>query len=263
MFLELADSWPGAAEASSGVGGCPESGSTRAAADVDSLGSGGHLLKSQTNTARLALEDGTVFEGEWFGARLPTAGEVVFNTGMVGYPESLTDPSYEGQILVLTYPLVGNYGVPAPAVDEWGLPRGFESHRISVKGLVVAQRCDSTSHRTAQRSLSQWLREEGIPGVTGVDTRALTKRLREKGTLLGRIEIDGRELPFVDPNATDLVSQVSVSRPEKLPGPDSRRRPVGLAGGLWGQGQYRKVPGPERAGGHSRALRSLLPGSPL
>ncbi len=161
---------------------------------------------------RLRLEDGSVFEGVGFGATEPVAGEVVFNTGMVGYPESLTDPSYAGQILVLTYPLVGNYGVPAFERDASGLPRGFESERIQAAGLVVWEHSERYSHARAARSLDDWLREEGIPALAGVDTRAVTKLLRSSGTMLGALEAADSEepLPLVDPNATDLVASVSV-----------------------------------------------------
>jgi carbamoyl-phosphate synthase small subunit len=161
---------------------------------------------------RLRLEDGSVFEGVAFGAGEAVAGEVVFSTGMVGYPESLTDPSYAGQILVLTYPLVGNYGVPAFERDAFGLPRGFESERIQAAGLVVWEHSERYSHQRAARSLDDWLRSEGIPALAGVDTRAVTKLLRLHGTMLGALEpadADG-SLPLVDPNATDLVATVTV-----------------------------------------------------
>jgi carbamoyl-phosphate synthase small subunit len=161
---------------------------------------------------RLVLEDGAQFEGLVFGANQPVAGEVVFNTGMVGYPESLTDPSYSGQILTLTYPLVGNYGVPAYRRDDFGLPATFESERIQAAGLIVWEHSEKYSHHTAKRSLDQWLASEGIPALAGIDTRALTKRLREKGTMLGAIEPAelAEPIQFFDPNATDLVATVSV-----------------------------------------------------
>ncbi|MFC2171746.1 glutamine-hydrolyzing carbamoyl-phosphate synthase small subunit [Acidobacteriota bacterium] len=162
-------------------------------------------------TNRLVLEDGTVFEGEGFGHPEATAGEVVFNTGMVGYPETLTDPSYRGQILVLTYPLIGNYGVPDYSKDDHDLPVAFESTRIQVAGLVVSEHSVRYSHHSARRSLDEWLKKERIPAVFGVDTRAITKRLREKGTMLGKLESEGEEVGFFDPNATDLVSSVSVA----------------------------------------------------
>lgn len=160
--------------------------------------------------ARIVLEDGTKIAGEGFGAPVAAAGEVVFNTGMVGYPETLTDPSYCGQILVMTYPLVGNYGVPGYVEDEHGLPRGFESRRVQVAGLVVSEHSQHYSHHTATCSLHQWLANEGVPALSGVDTRALTKRLRDKGTMLGKLETHDQETGFVDPNVIDLVSRVSV-----------------------------------------------------
>jgi carbamoyl-phosphate synthase small subunit len=160
------------------------------------------------------LEDGAEYEGIVFGAIAGVAGEVVFNTGMVGYPESLTDPSYAGQILTLTYPLIGNYGVAEYTEDDFGLPVGFESTRIQAAGLIVWEHSDRYSHYRSARSLDQWLQSEGTPALAGVDTRALTKRLREKGTMLGAIEPDGIDEPPViyDPNATDLVSTVSVEQ---------------------------------------------------
>ena len=161
---------------------------------------------------RLRLEDGSTFEGLAFGDGAPVTGEVVFNTGMVGYPETLTDPSYAGQILVLTYPLIGNYGVPPLEHDDHGLPRGFESERIQVAGLVVWEHSELFSHYRAARSLDDWLRSEGIPGLAAVDTRAITKMLRAKGTMLGALEPAdlADPMPMVDPNASDLVSTVST-----------------------------------------------------
>jgi carbamoyl-phosphate synthase small subunit len=138
----------------------------------------------------LYLADGTTIEGYSFGASTSAAGEVVFNTGMVGYPEALTDPSYRGQILVLTYPLVGNYGVPDESIkDEYGLPEFFESNSIHISGLVVSSYSWEHSHWAAQKSLSDWLIENHIPAIYGVDTRALTKKLREHGSILGRLDV--------------------------------------------------------------------------
>ena len=136
--------------------------------------------------ARLILEDGTAFCGWSFGYEANTVGEVVFNTAMTGYPESLTDPSYAGQILVATYPLIGNYGVPETGGEP--LPRFTESERIHVKGLVVADYSEQYSHWNAKESLSKWLQREKIPAITGIDTRRLTQRLRERGVMRGRIE---------------------------------------------------------------------------
>lgn len=162
-----------------------------------------------STAARLVLEDGTELVGQGFGAPLAAAGEVVFNTGMVGYPESLTDPSYAGQILVLTYPLVGNYGVPPRTSDAHGLPRGFESDRIQAAGLVVAEQCDAPSHHDAASTLAAWLAEQGVPGLAGVDTRALTRQLRSHGTMLGVLETGGETAERYDPNAIDIVAEVT------------------------------------------------------
>ena len=137
--------------------------------------------------ARLILEDGTTFCGWSFGYDKNTAGEVVFNTAMTGYPESLTDPSYAGQILVTTFPLIGNYGVPDTGMGEDGLPTFMESERIHPKALVVADYSEQYSHWNAKESLAEWLKREQIPAITGIDTRRLTKVLREHGVMMGRI----------------------------------------------------------------------------
>ena len=120
---------------------------------------------------RLILEDGSIFEGESFGYHGAVAGEVVFNTAMTGYPESLTDPSYKGQILVATYPLIGNYGVPDENAKEYGLPLFFESDQIHVTAFIVSDYSAEYSHWNAKKSLSEWLIEQKIPGITGIDTR--------------------------------------------------------------------------------------------
>jgi carbamoyl-phosphate synthase small subunit len=140
--------------------------------------------------AKLMLEDGTVFEGIGFGYPSAIAGEVVFNTGMVGYTETLTDPSYRGQILCLTYPLVGNYGVPSYDIkDEHGLPKFFESDRIQVRGLLIHDLSDIASHWSCIKTLDQWLYEEKVPGIYNIDTRELTKKLREHGVMMGAIVV--------------------------------------------------------------------------
>lgn len=133
---------------------------------------------------KLVLEDGTTMVGTSFGAPRGAAGEVVFNTGMAGYVETLTDPSYRGQILVTTYPLVGSYGVPAPR-EPGSIARPYEADRIQVQGLVVQSYVGAYSHHAATRSLGAWLEAEGIPAVTGIDTRTLTRKLREHGTMRG------------------------------------------------------------------------------
>ena len=137
----------------------------------------------------LVLSDGTSFKGKSFGYEQPVAGEVVFNTAMMGYPESLTDPSYAGQIMVLTYPLVGNYGVPPFTVEPDGLPTFMESDRIYASAIVVADYSEQYSHWNAAESLADWLKREHVPGVTGIDTRQLTKVLREHGVMMGRLEM--------------------------------------------------------------------------
>ena len=137
--------------------------------------------------ARLILSDGSQFFGRSFGYDADALGEVVFNTAMTGYPESLTDPSYAGQILVTTFPLIGNYGVPDAGMDSDGLPLFMESGQIHVKALVVADYSQDYSHWNAVESLASWLKREKIPAITGIDTRRLTKVLREQGVMMGRI----------------------------------------------------------------------------
>lgn len=165
----------------------------------------------------LILEDGTIFRGFSFGADARTDGETVFSTSMVGYPEALTDPSYRGQILCLTYPLVGNYGVPSHDMVQDELPAFFESQQIQVRGLVVHELCESPSHWQSISSLDEWLRDEKIPGVYGVDTRRLARSLREKGVMLGAIVPANTGHDFKgeisDPNKLDLVREVSVRKP--------------------------------------------------
>ncbi len=165
----------------------------------------------------LLLADGTAFHGQSFGAAKDCDGEVVFNTGMVGYPESMTDPSYRGQILVFTYPLIGNYGVPSEEKNQWGFSKNFESEAIHVRGIVVANVSEDYSHFAAVSSLGRWMEHHGIPGITGVDTRALTKKLRETGVMLGRIQIENGKLKIeneiLDPNTLNLVAEVSCTEP--------------------------------------------------
>ncbi len=158
---------------------------------------------------KLLLEDGTEFKGYSFGYEKSIAGEVVFNTAMTGYPESLTDASYKGQILVSTYPLIGNYGVP-DFKDENGMLKFFESDKIQISGLIISDYSFEYSHWNAGRSLSEWLKINKVPGIYGIDTRALTKRLREKGTMLGKIVIYDENIPFYDPNQENLVEKVSI-----------------------------------------------------
>lgn len=167
-----------------------------------------------TRRATLILEDGTVFEGKSFGYEGSTAGEVVFNTAMTGYPESLTDPSYEGQILVTTYPILGNYGVP-PRREKDDVSEYYESDKIHCKAIVAQDYTWDHSHWQADRSLADWLKEERITGIYGIDTRALTKHLREHGSMLGKIVVDGAsDVDFYDPNKDNLVAKVSCKEIE-------------------------------------------------
>ena len=163
--------------------------------------------------ARLILDDGTTFCGWAFGAEKNVSGEVVFNTAMTGYPESLTDPSYAGQMLVMTYPLVGNYGVPSTEAADNGLPELMESERIHATALIVADYSETYSHWNAQESLDAWLKREGVPALTGIDTRRLTKVLRESGVMMGKIAIDHSPLTIdhspADYGSINWVEQVS------------------------------------------------------
>ena len=211
----------------------------------------GHLKDGQQKVY-LELQDGKVFEGVSFGATKSAAGELVFQTGMVGYPESITDPSYRGQILVITFPLVGNYGVPSrETVDELlgDLPKHFESSQIHVAGLVVASYSgEEYSHHLATSSLGTWLKEQGVPAMYGVDTRALTKLIREEGSMLGRMlhakdsssnattngtngvnghlethDLDWRSrttlINWIDQNSQNLVAEVSIKQPRLMSPP--------------------------------------------
>ena len=157
----------------------------------------------------LVLEDGTVFEGKSFGFEKPVAGEVVFNTAMVGYPESLTDPSYAGQLLAITFPLVGNYGVPNDTIEN-GLSTFYESEKIQASALIISDFSFEYSHWNAVKSLSDWLKENEVPGIFGVDTRELTKLVREKGTMRGKLVFpDGDDIEFVNPDDENQVAKVS------------------------------------------------------
>ncbi|XP_025999670.1 carbamoyl-phosphate synthase [ammonia], mitochondrial isoform X1 [Astatotilapia calliptera] len=169
------------------------------------------LFSVKAQTAHLVLEDGTRMKGISFGHDASVAGELVFNTGLVGYPEALTDPSYRGQILTLTYPIVGNYGVPnTEELDELGLRKHVESERIQVSGLLVQDYSHEYSHWNSVKSLGQWLQEEKVPALFGIDTRMLTKVIRDKGTVLGKIEFDGQPVDITDPNQKNLVAEVST-----------------------------------------------------
>ncbi|WP_418236304.1 glutamine-hydrolyzing carbamoyl-phosphate synthase small subunit [Coprobacter fastidiosus] len=167
-------------------------------------------MQKQKNVS-LILDDGSRFSGISFGYERPTAGEVVFNTAMSGYPESLTDPSYSGQIMVLTYPLIGNYGVPARSFSG-KLSTFLESEKIHADGIIVSDYSENYSHWNATESLGEWLKQEKITGITGIDTRELTKLLREKGSMIGKIVFsDENEIDFIDPNKINQVARVSTT----------------------------------------------------
>jgi carbamoyl-phosphate synthase small subunit len=186
--------------------------------------------------ATLVLEDGSEYSGFSFGKPRSQAGEVVFTTGMCGYPQSLTDPSFRGQILVATYPLMGNYGVPVkpktgePFFDEQGIPIHFESDHIQVSGFVVSEACDDPSHFSSGLSLSAWLEKGNVPGIYGIDTRALTERLRERGVMRGKILVEGsREVTSDSGTVDNPVADVSAAEIKTF-------LPAALTGGKAGSG---------------------------
>lgn len=173
---------------------------------------------------QLLLSDGTSFSGRC-STELTSAGEVVFTTGMTGYVESLTDPSYAGQILTFTYPLIGNYGVPGP--DVW------ESSKIHAVGVVTCETCQDWSHHAGARSFGQWLEDEGVALIDGVDTRALTKRLRDGGVTLGAIVPEGTEAPpLVDPNARHLIEEVSCREEQLYTHPEATKTVIAVDCGM-------------------------------
>ena len=164
---------------------------------------------------KLILEDKTPINGKAFGARKSTAGEVVFSTAMTGYVETLTDPSYRGQILIFTYPLIGNYGVPLPAL--------FQSPQIQIAGLIVSCYSQHPNHYQNQKTLSYWLKENDIPGISDVDTRALTQKIRRQGTMLGKIQISSQNLPFYNPDKNNLVAQASSKKVKIYQSPQNKK----------------------------------------
>jgi len=183
-----------------------------------------HLEPLKPGKAVLVLEDGSHFFGHGFGSVKKVSGEIVFSTSMVGYPEAMTDPSFKGQLLTLTYPLVGNYGVP-PYDLELGIPRCFESESIKATGLVIHELCKKPHHWASTKTLEEWLKNENVPGIYGIDTRRLTKKLRVKGSMLGILQVceEGEEpnlekllkeaKTVPDPNRRDLVREVTVKEP--------------------------------------------------
>lgn len=167
-------------------------------------------MSAPLKKVKLILEDGTEFVGKSFGSEKSVAGEVVFYTAMVGYPESLTDPSYTGQILVSTFPMIGNYGVPHDSQTE-GIHNFFESSKIHVSGFIISDYAFEHSHWNAMESLSDWLKENDVPGLYDIDTRTLTKILREKGSMLGKIVFEDEDIELYDPNLENLVAKASTS----------------------------------------------------
>jgi len=179
-------------------------------------------MSRKNKSARLVLEDGSVFEGISIGAEVSVEDEVVFSTGMVGYNQSLTDPSYCGQILVFAYPFIGNYGVPTLRTSAQGIPLNFESKKIQVSGVVVSEASMEPSHYTSAQSFSEWLGAGQVPGIAGIDTRKLIRLLRESGVMKGRILIEGTEEPVQDElrahSPVKLVSPKEVVRYRGNPG---------------------------------------------
>ncbi len=177
---------------------------------------------------KLVLTDGTVWKGELFGANGVTDGEVVFSTAMAGYEQSLTDPSFQGQVLVFTYPMIGNYGVMSEERDDYGILKYFESDYISVRGVVVNECSESFSHFRGQKSFDAWLTEKNIVGITGIDTRALTQHLRNNGSMLGQILPDDSPVrdfkDITDPNTVNLVAEVSTSEKIIYTPPHQKKR---------------------------------------
>lgn len=187
-------------------------------ATVDRTIPRGSKARSTDERATFTIRNGPVFHGKSCGARSNISGEAVFTTSLVGYPESLTDPSYRGQILVFTQPLIGNYGVPSSVRDEFGLLKYFESPNIQACGVVVADVAEQYSHWTAVESLTEWCAREGVPAITGVDTRAIVTYLREQGSSLAKITIgeeydEEQDAAFVDPEQINLVRKVSTKAP--------------------------------------------------
>jgi carbamoyl-phosphate synthase small subunit len=223
-------------------------------------------MAKQNRQAKLVLEDGSEYAGWSFGKARSQAGEVVFTTGMTGYPQSLTDPSFKGQILVSTYPLVGNYGIPLKPktaeafFDDQGIPVHFESPFVQVSGFVVAEACEEPSHFASGASLSSWLEKNNVPGVYGVDTRSLTERLREHGVMRGKILVEGgRDVTLDSGNIPNPVAE--VSNPELkiyLPGAGAENHTSPKAGGDLKTGRRRPRIALVDCGAKANILRCLL-----
>lgn len=182
----------------------------------------------QQRNVTLLLDDGSRFHGKSFGYEKPVAGEVVFNTAMTGYPESLTDPSYTGQLMTLTYPLIGNYGVPPCTIEENGIAAFMESGRIHAEAIIVSDYSFEYSHWNAVESLSDWLKREQVPGITGIDTRELTKVLRERGVMMGKIIFDDEpdRIPEAVYDGVNYVDQVSCKEVIRYGSGEGKKRVV-------------------------------------
>lgn len=163
--------------------------------------------------ATLILEDGSTYEGKLFGFEKNISGEIVFNTAMTGYIESLTDPSYKGQILISTYPIIGNYGVPNKEKED-NMLKYYESDKIQISGFVVSYYSEDHSHWNCEKSLEDWMIENEVPGICNIDTRLLTKRIREKGAMLGKIIVNNENIEWYNPNNYNLVELVSTKETE-------------------------------------------------
>lgn len=161
--------------------------------------------------AKLILEDGSIYEGFHFGSFKSSSGEVVFNTAMTGYTESITDPSYKGQILLYTYPIIGNYGIPFSTIEK-SLHSLYESDKLHINGLIVSYYTETPYHWNMYKKLSDWLEENDIPALSGLDTRMLTKKFRKNGTMLGKIIINNENISFYDTNKYNLAAQVSINK---------------------------------------------------
>ena len=175
--------------------------------------------------AKLILEDGEVLTGTSFWAETNITGEVVFNTGMVWYPETLTDPSYKSQILTCTYPLLGNYGIPDfSKVDKYGIKQHFESDKIHISALIVSEYSENYNHHEWHTSLSEFLKSQGIPAITGIDTRYLTQKIRDNWCMLWKIEIGTQKntQKFIDPNKQMLSLEV-CTKEKKIYGTGKKR----------------------------------------
>ena len=160
----------------------------------------------------LTLSDGTSYTGRGFGYEKSISGELIFNTGMVGYPETLTDPSYAGQIIIFTYPLIGNYGIPSEEAVVDGLRSHFESGKIQPRAIVICTLSDEVFHWKGFQSLDQWLKKNKVPGICEVDTRTLTQHIREKGSMLAKLTLVREDVDFYDPNMESLVPSVSIDK---------------------------------------------------